>query len=108
MAAPRVVTRGGSVSIRGKVAGRIERLTVDGREVTPDDSGAFARDVSATEDRLVPVVAVSATGLRRTVSVEIVVDSDPPAVATQSANNVAAPRSPRNPFACFTASAPSL
>jgi len=80
LAAARIVTRDGRVSVRGRVHSRAEQVTVDGQPVTVDADGAFAADVVVSEDRAIPVVAVGVTGLRRELPVEVLLDDRPPQV----------------------------
>jgi hypothetical protein len=81
LARARIVTRDGRVSVRGRVHSRAEQVTVDGQPVTVDEDGAFAVDVRVTGDRVIPVVAVGVTGLRRELPVEVLFDDQPPRIA---------------------------
>ncbi|MHC4549230.1 MAG: protein kinase domain-containing protein [Planctomycetota bacterium] len=83
LAATRIATRDGWVTVRGRVRSRVKRVTVDGRPVEVARDGAFATDLVVGRDRAVPVIAVGLTDLERRLFVQVVVDDRPPAVTVR-------------------------
>ncbi len=75
----RFVTRGASVSIRGRASAGAE-LLVDGKDVEVADDGRFAVELEVAEDRVVTLVATGPTGVVQKASVNAIIDRDAPQV----------------------------
>jgi hypothetical protein len=74
--AERIVTPDGRAVIRGRTRGA--KVTVRGETVEVSDEGAFEHAVDMRRDGILSVEATGVTGLRKRLSVRVVIDRDKP------------------------------